>query len=79
MLHSVFGMNESEYQQLWVMKQMRGEFLPAHRTALKRHGAGSATLYAGALALVKEPDLIPGMKLVPVNGKHMQDADYPLH
>lgn len=80
MLHVIFGMNESEYQQLWVMKQIRGEN-SCRLTELPSKGMVQEALrtYAGALSLVKEPDLIPGMKVVTVNGKHMQDADYPLH
>jgi hypothetical protein len=79
MLQTIYRMTQAEYENFWVMKQIRGESscrvteLPSKGIVLE--GVRS---YAGAIALVRDADLSPEMKVLSVNGKHLQDADYPL-
>jgi hypothetical protein len=79
MLRAVYKMNQSDYEKLWVMKQMRGE-TSCRITELPSKGIVQEGLrtYPGAIALVRDSDLTPDMKVLTVNGKFMQDADYPL-
>jgi len=79
MLQTVYRLSQPEYEKLWVMKQMRGESscrvteLPSK--GIVQEGVRS---YVGAIALIRDAEVTPGMKVLTVNGKRIQDADYPL-
>ena len=79
MLQAVYNMNQADYEKLWVMKQMGGE-TSCRVTELPSKGILMEGLrsYAGAIGLLREADLTPDMKVLTVNGKRMEDADYPL-
>lgn len=79
MLQTVYQMNQAEYEKLWVMKQMRGES-SCRVTELPSKGIiqEGVRSYQGAIALVRSSDVTSEMKVLTVNGKRMQDADYPL-
>lgn len=79
MLHTLYKTNEEEYQKLGIMKQMRGE-VNCRVTELPSRGILQEGLrsYPGAIALVRTSEVTPQMKIITVNGKHVQDADYPL-
>ncbi|HXY04052.1 MAG TPA: hypothetical protein VEI49_10775 [Terriglobales bacterium] len=79
MLHSLYSMNEEDYQKLWVMKQIRGD-VSCRVTELPSRGILQEGLrtYPGAIALVRVLEVTPQMKIITVNGKHVRDADYPL-
>jgi hypothetical protein len=79
MLHAIYSMNQTDYEKLWVIKQMRGETL-CRVTELPSKGIVLEGLraYPGAITLVRESDLTPEMKVLTVNGKNLQDSDYPL-
>lgn len=79
MLRSIFRMGESDYKQFWVVKQMRGE-ISCKVTELPSKGMTIEAVrsFNGALALVRRSDLTKDMKVLSVNGKRPDDADYPL-
>jgi len=79
MLQAVYRMHQAEYQQFWVMKQMRGES-SCRVTELPSKGIMLEGLrsYPGAIALLRDSDVTPEMKVLTVDGKRVQDANYPL-
>jgi len=79
MLHTLYNMNEEEYRKLWVMKEMHGD-VSCRVTELPSRGILQEGLrsYAGAIALVRVPEVTPQMKVITIDGKHVRDADYPL-
>jgi hypothetical protein len=79
MLRALYSMSQSEYERLWVMKQVRGE-VSCRITELPSRGILQEGLrtYPGAIALVRETEVTPQMKIITVNGKHAADIDYPL-
>lgn len=79
MLRTIYKMNQAEYENFSVMKQMRGE-TSCRLTELPSKGILQEGLrsYAGAIALVRVADVTREMKVLTVDGKHIQDAAYPL-
>jgi hypothetical protein len=79
MLRAIYKMDQAEYQNLSVMKQMRGE-TSCRVTELPSKGILQEGLrsFAGAIALVRVADVTREMKVLTVDGKHIQDAAYPL-
>lgn len=79
MLQTVDKMSQAEYEKLWVIKQMGGES-SCRVTELPSKGIiqEGVRSYPGAIALVRDADVTPEMKVLTVNGKRIQDGDYPL-
>lgn len=79
LLRSIFRMNEPEFNQFWVMKDVRGEG-SCRVTNLPSKGMTLAAIQSmpGAIVLVRRSDLTPEMKVLKVNGKDIDDPDYPL-
>ena len=79
MLRAIYKMTQAEYENFWVMKQVRGE-TSCRVTELPSKGIVQEGLrsYVGAIALVRVADITGQMKVLTVDGKHIRDADYPL-
>ena len=79
MLRSIYRMNESDFHQLLVLKQIRGED-SCRITELPSKGMTMEAVraYRGAIALVRQSEVTPDMKVITVGGKKPEDRDYPL-
>ena len=79
MVRVLYHSSENEYNQMWVMKQIRGE-TSCKPTELPSKGMTIEALRAfpGALALIRLSEVTPEMKIVSVDGKKPDSPDYPL-
>ncbi len=79
MLREIYRMTESDYQQMWVMKQIRGESwckpieLPSKGMTLEALRA-----FPGALVLIRSSEVTPEMKVLAVDGLKPESSGYPL-
>jgi ABC-type phosphate transport system substrate-binding protein len=79
-LLNLLGMSESEYKQYWTSQIYKGEATSEPMT-LPSNGMQKEALsvYPGAIALVDEAELKPGMKVLKVDGHIPGDGHYTLH
>ena len=79
MIRSIFNMNESEYKQYLLLKQMRGEE-SCRVTNLPSKGMSMAAVndYPGALVLIRASEVTADMKVLVIDGKKPEDPGYPL-
>ena len=79
-LLKLLGLSESEYKQYWIAQVFRGE---ADSEPMSLPSVGmqmeALTVFAGAITLVSEQDVKPGMKVIKVNDHMPGEAGYPLH
>jgi hypothetical protein len=77
----LLGMSESEYKQYWTTQVLRGE-ADSEPLAVPSFGMvkEAATVFPGAIALVRAQDVKPGMRLkvIKVEGHMPGEPGYPL-
>lgn len=79
MLKTIYRMNEGDYRQYWVMRQVRGQS-SCKATELPSKGITMEAVrtYRGAIALIRISEVTSEMKVISVQGKKPDSADYPL-
>lgn len=79
MLRAIFQMSEADYNQFWVMKQIRGE-TSCKVTGLPSKGMTIEALKArrGAIALIRLSDVTAEMKVLLVDGRKPDNPAYAL-
>ena len=79
-LLKLLGMSEREYKQYWAAQIFRGEAdsepFAAPSVGMQKE---AITTFPGAITLVNEQDIKPGMKVIKVDGRLPGVAGYPLH
>jgi len=79
MLRAIYRVSASDYSQMWVMRQVRGE-TSCKPTELPSKGMTIEALRAfpGAIALIRVSEVTAEMKIVTVDGKKPESSEYPL-
>ena len=79
-LLKLLNMSESEYKQYWTAKIFRGEAqgepVAIYSNSMQQE---AVRLYPGAIAMIVVQDVMPGMKVIRVEGHRPGEAGYPLN
>lgn len=78
-LNVIYRMSEDEFRKYWVGKMFRAEVPSGPKIVYSSEMAGElVTAVPGAIAFVPAGDVIPGVRVVRIDGRLPSDADYPL-
>src|SRR5882724_1857719 len=78
-LLKILGKSEIEYKQYWTSKVYQGD-AESEPMVLPSNGMQreALTAYPGTIALVEASDVKAGMKVLKIDGKLPEEADYPI-
>lgn len=78
-LNVIYRMSEDEFRKYWVGKMFRAEVPAGPKIVYSSEMAGElVTVIPGAIAFVPAGDVMPGAKVVRINGRLPGQTGYPL-
>lgn len=78
-LNVIYRMGEDEFRKYWVGKMFRAEVPAGPKIVYSSEMAGElVTVIPGAITFVPASDVMPGAKVVRINGRLPGQAGYPL-
>ena len=78
-LNVIYRMGEDEFRKYWVGKMFRAEVPAGPKIVYSSEMAGElVTVIPGAITFVPAGDVMPGAKVVRINGRLPGQAGYPL-
>lgn len=78
-LDRIYGMNEDRFRQYWIAKMFKAEVAAGPKLVYSTDMAiNLIAAIPGAITFIPATALVPGIKVVRVDGKLPTDPDYPL-
>jgi ABC-type phosphate transport system substrate-binding protein len=78
-LHTLYGMSESQFKQYWIAKIFRAEATAAPKIVYSNDMAKElVSVIPGAIAFIPQNDVSDGLKVVKIDGRMPGESGYPL-
>lgn len=78
-LDRIYRMTESQFKQYWIARIFRAETVSAPKVVYSNQTINElVSAIPGAISLVRADDLVPGVKVVRIDGMKPGDGTYPL-
>ena len=77
-LEKIYEKTETQYRHYWIAKVFRAEVASAPKVASGRLAADLVRGIEGAITVVEVSRVPPGVKVLKIDGKALDDRDYPL-
>jgi hypothetical protein len=78
MLGRIYEKSETQYRHYWIAKVFRAEVASAPKVATGRLVADLVRGIEGAITVVEASRVPTGVKVLKIDGKRLDDRDYPL-
>ena len=78
MLARIYEKSETQYRHYWIAKVFRAEVASAPKVASGKLAADLVRGIEGAITVVEAARVPPGVKVLKIDGKRLDDRDYPL-
>lgn len=79
-LNRIYRMTESQFKQYWIARIFRAEATSTPKVVYSNQTINElVAAIPGAISLVREDDIQPGVKVVRIDGVLPGEAAYPLH
>jgi ABC-type phosphate transport system substrate-binding protein len=79
-LNRIYRMTESQFKQYWIARIFRAEATSTPKVVYSNQIINElVAAIPGAISLVREDDIQPGVKVVRIDGTVPGEAAYPLH
>jgi hypothetical protein len=78
LLARIYEKSERQYRHYWIAKVFGSEVASAPRVASGRLAADLVRGIAGSITVVEASRVPPGVKVLKIGGKRLDDRDYPL-
>ena len=78
-LNRIYKMTESQFKQYWIARIFRAEATSTPKVVYSNQTINElVAAIPGAISLVREDDILPGVKVVKIDGALPGEAAYPL-
>jgi ABC-type phosphate transport system substrate-binding protein len=78
-LNKIYRMTESQFKQYWIARIFRAETVSTPKVVYSNQTINElVAAIPGAISLVRADDILPGVKVVRINGALPGEANYPL-
>jgi len=78
-LNKIYRMTESQFKQYWIARIFRAETVSTPKVVYSNQTINElVSAIPGAISLVRAEDIVPGVKVVRIDGALPGDGNYPL-
>ena len=78
MLEKIYEKTETQYRHYWIAKVFRAEVASAPKVVSGRLAGDLVRGIEGAITVVEASRVPPGVKVLKIDGRRVEDGDYPL-